>query len=55
MPSAQREGRGVSRIVRERASLMERTEDIRLHASNIPHRCDEHCVVWASNAATISL
>jgi hypothetical protein len=38
MASVQRDGLGVSRIARERASLTERTEEIRLQASNIPHR-----------------
>jgi len=39
--SAQREGLGVSRIARERASLTERTLEIFLQASNIPQRCEE--------------
>src|ERR1700677_3027046 len=55
MASAQRDGRGASRFARERASLTERTEEIRLHASRIPQRCEACCDVWASKAATISL
>src|SRR5580693_4141860 len=55
--SAHREGLGVSRIARERASLTERTLEIFLQASRIPHRCccNELCEPCASNAATIAL
>jgi len=53
--SAQRDGLGVSRMARERASLTERTEEIRLQASNIPQRCEIFAEPWASRAATISL
>jgi len=55
MASAQRDGLGVSRIARERASLTERTEEIRLQASSIPQCCEELPELWASRAATISL
>jgi hypothetical protein len=37
--STHRDGPGVSRIARERASLTERTLEIFLHASSIPQRC----------------
>src|SRR5258708_5648567 len=56
MASAHREGRGISRIARERASLTERTLEIRLQASRIPQRCsDEVAEAFASRAATSSL
>ena len=39
MASAHREGLGVSRSARVRASLTARTLEIFRHASNIPQRC----------------
>ncbi len=54
MASAHREGLGLSRSARDRASLTERTEEIFRQASSIPQRCDVPSEASVSNAETIS-